>query len=253
MRLLLGIFLWMTLLLPVCWAGEEALLDNQRAKDSYSLGYDFGGNIKRQGVEIDVEALLSAIREGLEGKKPALSPQEIRDSLVQLRKKLMARQDERFREFAARNLEEGQAFLEANKTREDVKTLPSGLQYRVLKEGNGPIPRLTDSVTLHYQGKLVNGTEFDSSYRRAEPSTFSLVGAIKGWKEALQLMKTGSKWQLFVPSDLAYGKRQFGRIPPNSTLIFDIELLSMGEDAHSDIEPKSWTESQIRQGDEESE
>ncbi len=253
MKRLIGIILGAVLLISICWAGEETAPRDQKVKDSYSLGYDFGGNLKRQGVEIDVEVLLSAIREGLEGKKPALGPEEIRDSLVQLRKKLMSRQDERFREFAARNLEEGQAFLEANKTRGGVKTLSSGLQYRVLKDGNGPTPRLTDSVTLHYRGKLVNGTEFDSSYRRAEPSTFSLVGAIKGWKEALQLMKTGSKWQLFVPPDLAYGKRQFGRIPPNSTLIFDIELLSIGEDVHSEIEQKSWTESQIRQGDGESE
>ncbi len=250
---LFAIFLGATLLLPVCWAEEQVPAGDQKAKDSYSLGYEFGGNLKRQGVEIDVDVLLSAVREGLEGKKPVLSPEEIRGTLLQLRKKLMVLQDQRFREFAAKNLEEGKTFLEANKTKEGVKTLPSGLQYKVLQEGNGPIPKLSDSVTLHYRGTLIDGNEFDSSYRRGEPTVLNLIGVIKGWQEALQLMKTGSKWQLFVPTYLAYGQRQFGRIPPNSTLIFGLELLSISEGFDSSLtESKpavdSWTQEDLDSG-----
>ncbi len=244
---LFGIFLGVTLLCSICWAGEEVSPGNQKTKDSYSLGYEFGGGLKRQGVEIDVEVLLSAVREGLEGRKPAFSPEDIRNTLLQLRRNLMVLQDKRFREFSARNLEEGKAFLEANKTKEGVKTLPSGLQYRALQEGSGPIPNEMDSVTLHYRGKLIDGTEFDSSYARGEPVNLSLVGVIKGWKEALSLMKAGSKWEIFVPSDLAYGKRQSLRIPPNSTLIFEIDLLSIDNDGHALTRPKPGIESQIEE------
>ncbi|OGW40785.1 MAG: hypothetical protein A2Y97_03810 [Nitrospirae bacterium RBG_13_39_12] len=233
MRRTFLIILGVTLLLSVCWAEEQVPPQEQKARDSYSLGYDFGNNLKRQGVDVDPDVLLSAVREGLEGKKPALSPEEIRDTLLQLRKNLMVLQDRRFRELAAKNMEQGKAFLEANKAKEGVKVLPSGLQYKVMKEGEGPIPKATDSVTLHYRGTLIDGKEFDSSYSRGEPATLNLVGVIKGWQEALQLMKTGSKWQIFVPADLAYGQRQFGRIPPNSALIFELELLSIGDSSDS--------------------
>jgi FKBP-type peptidyl-prolyl cis-trans isomerase FklB len=229
MRCLIAIILGLFLLSPFCWAEEQVLLQEQKAKDNYSLGYDFGSNLKRQGVDVDVNILFLAVREGLEGKKPALSPEEITNTLSQLRKKLLVRQDQRFREFATKNLEEGKAFLEANKTNEGVKTLASGLQYKVLKEGGGSIPKATDSVTVHYRGTLIDGKEFDSSHSRGEPSTLNLVGVIKGWREALQLMKTGSTWKIFVPADLAYGQRQFGRIPPNSTLVFEIDLLSVSD------------------------
>ncbi len=247
MRRLFAIFLGVTLILPFCWAEGQVPPGDLKAKESYSLGYEFGGNLKRQGVEIDVNVLLSAVREGLEGRKSALSPEEIRDILVQLRKKLMVLQDKRFREHAGKNLEEGKAFLEANKTREGVKTLTSGLQYKVLQEGNGPFPKPTDSVTLHYHGTLIDGKEFDSSYRRGEPATLNLDGVIKGWNEALQLMKQGSKWEIFVPTDLAYGRRQFGRIPPNSTLIFEVELLSIGDGGPAVTQPKPRIESQIQE------
>jgi FKBP-type peptidyl-prolyl cis-trans isomerase FklB len=234
MRQIFLIFLVVTLLAPLCRAEEKTPLNEQKAKESYSLGYDFGDNLKRQGIEIDVDVLISAVTDGLEGKKPALNPEEIRDTLLQLRKKLMVLQDRRYRELAAKNLKEGRAFLEANKTKEGVHTLPSGLQYKVLREGDGPIPKATDTVTINYRGTLTDGKEFDSSYVRGKPMTVHVFGVIDGWTEALQLMKVGSKWQLFIPPDLAYGDRQYNRIQPNSTLIFEIELLSIASEA---IEP----------------
>ncbi len=211
------------------WAQEEYPLNDQRAKDSYSLGYDFGANIKRQGVEVDLSVLLQAVQEGLERRKPVLDYDEIRNTLVEMLRRLMIRQDQNFREFAAKNFAEGKAFLEANKVKEGVKTLPSGLQYRVLVEGKGLIPKASDSVTVHYRGTLISGQEFDSSYGRGEPETLTVGGMIAGWQEALQLMKTGSKWRIFVPSDLAYGQRNSTRIPPNSTLVFELELLAVNE------------------------
>ncbi|HEY6007470.1 MAG TPA: FKBP-type peptidyl-prolyl cis-trans isomerase [Geobacteraceae bacterium] len=223
---ILGLFL----LPSVCCAEEQLLPWNQQGKDSYSLGYEFGNNLKRQGVEVDAEVLLSAIRDGLEGKNPSLGPEEIRDTLARLKRSMGVLQDQRFKELAAKNLEEGRTFLEANRMKEGVQTLPSGLQYKVLREGNGPVPKATDTVALHYRGRLLNGREFDSSYGQSEPKNIRIGGVIKGWAEALQLMNAGSKWLVFVPSDLAYGPRQFGRIPPNSTLIFELDMLSIIED-----------------------
>jgi FKBP-type peptidyl-prolyl cis-trans isomerase FklB len=228
MKQILAMILGMTLLIPICRAGDQNVsLEDQKPKDSYSLGYEFGANLKRRGVEVDVEVLLASIREGLEGKQPAISAEEIERTLKQLKKKAMILSDRRFNELTGKNLEESKAFLGANKMKEDVKTLPSGLQYRVLREGNGPVPQAADSVELHYRGTQISGKEFDSSYRRGGPSTVPLVGVIKGWTEALQLMKVGSKWEIFVPPDLGYGTRWFGRIPPNSALIFELELLSI--------------------------
>ena len=231
MRRTFVIALGVSLLLPVCGAAGQAPLKEQKAKDSYSLGYDFGSNLRRQEVEVDADILLSAVREGLEGKNPVLGPEEMRDTLLHLRRKVMVLQDRRYRERAAKNSEEGRAFLAANKTKEGVKTLPSGLQYKVLKDGAGPSPKPTDTVTVNYRGTLVDGTEFDSSYGRGQPATVRVNGVLRGWTAALPLMKVGSKWQIFVPAALAYGERQFGRIPPNSTLIFEVELLSISTDS----------------------
>lgn len=214
------------MLIQASWA-EEPILKDQKTRDSYSLGYEFGENLRNQGLDMNVDTLLTAVREALEGKKPALTPEEIRDTMQQLRKKMLTKQEQRTRESAIKTAEEGRAFLTANKLKEGVTTLPSGLQYKVLRDGNGPSPQATDAVKVHYRGTLVNGAEFDSSYRRDEPTTVNVNGVIRGWTEALQMMKTGSKWQLFVPAELAYGKRQFGRIPPNSMLIFEVELLSI--------------------------
>ncbi len=232
--------LGLALLVPVCLAADEVPLKDQKSKESYSLGYEFGNNLKRQGVEIDVDVLLSAVSEGLEGKPSALAPEDMRDTLLKLRKKLMVRQEQLLREYSARNLDAGKAFLDANKGKDGVKTLPSGLQYKIIKAGAGSMPKVTDSVTVNYRGTLIDGKEFDSSYVRNEPSTLSLAGAIRGWQEALQLMNTGSKWQIFVPAELAYGNRQSDRIPPNSVLIFDLELLSISDGSHRNVpEPKT--------------
>jgi len=238
MRQILFIFLVVTLLAPLCRAEEQLSLKEQKAKDSYSLGYEFGDNLKRQGAEIDIGVLISAIKDALDGKKPVLSPEEIRDTLMQVRKKSTVLQDRRYRELSAKNLNEGKAFLDENKTKEGVHILPSGLQYKVLREGEGPTPKATDIVTFHYRGTMIDGKEFDSSYARGKPSTVHVFGVIEGWTEALQLMKVGSKWQIFVPPDLAYGDRQYNRIQPNSALIFELELLSIGDSSDSKaIEP----------------
>lgn len=226
MRRYLSINLMLVFLTSVCLAAEKPPLNDQKTKESYSLGFEFGSNLKRYGVDIDREVLISAIQDGLEGKKPSLSAEEINTTLAQQRRRLATRQNMRLQEYATRNLESGKTFLEKNKTREGVITLQSGLQYKVLQEGTGASPGMTDVVTLTYRGTLIDGQEFDNSRTRKEPMRFPMEDVIKGWSQALQLMKAGSKWQIFVPPELAYGNRQSGRIPPNSTLIFEIELVA---------------------------
>ncbi|GFE58610.1 FKBP-type peptidyl-prolyl cis-trans isomerase [Geobacter sp. AOG1] len=224
----LSTFLAMLVLtISICRAEEISPLDNKKAKDSYSLGYDFGNNLRTQEVDLDVNLLIAAIREALEGKAPAMKIDDMRDNLKQLRKEVLIRYNLRINGQSAKNIEEGAKFLAANKSKAGVITLPSGLQYTVLKEGEGPRPQLSDRVKVNYRGTLVNGTEFDTSFGPSGPAIVRVDDVIKGWTEALQLMKTGAKWQLVVPAELAYGKRQFGRIPPNSTLIFEVELISI--------------------------
>ena len=212
-----------------CPAGDKPELTSEKEKESYSLGYQFGGNLKRQPIDIDLEVIMRGIRDAYDGKKSMLTPEEMKELIGGLKKKAWTVQQKRYQEKASANLKEGEAFLAENAKKEGVITLPSGLQYKALREGSGPIPKATDTVTVHYRGTLVDGSEFDSSYARGEPSTLNVFGVIPGWTEALQLMQTGAKWQLFVPAELAYGKRQFGRIPPNSALIFELELLSVAE------------------------
>lgn len=227
MRLALAIILSVTLLSAPCFAGEKPPLKDQKSMESYSLGYEFGGNLKKQEVDVDVNVLLSALRDALEGKDAAMAPAEIRDTLKELRQRVLVRLNLRREELAAKGKEAGKAFLAENRNKEGVKTLPSGLQYKVLSEGNGPAPQAGDKVRVHYRGTMINGGEFDSSYARGGPATVSVNGVIRGWTEALQQMKTGSKWQLFVPPELAYGGRTYNLIPPNSTLIFELELLAV--------------------------
>ncbi len=214
------------------WAGGTAVMD-ERAKDSYSLGYEFGQNLKRQRLDLDPEVLLAAITDALSGKSPRLDPADMRGSLLQMRHKIMINQDKHVREVAAKNLSESTAFLEQNRSKEGVTTLPSGLQYRIVREGSGPRPGADDAVTVHFRGTLSDGREFDSSRTRDEAPTININGVIKGWTEALQLMPAGSVWQLFIPPELGYGSRQFGRIPPNSALVFELELLSVAAKPHA--------------------
>jgi FKBP-type peptidyl-prolyl cis-trans isomerase FklB len=212
------------------YAADKLELKEQKDKVSYSIGIDIGTNLKNAGVDVDQEILAKGIKDGLSGNSPAMTKEEMQQALMDLQKEMVAKQTERMKVLAEKNKKEGDAFLAENKSKEGVKTLPSGLQYKVVTEGTGPKPKPTDTVTVNYRGTLVDGTEFDSSYKRGQPATFPVNGVIPGWTEALQLMPTGSKWQLFIPANLAYGERGAGQnIGPNATLIFDVELLAVKE------------------------
>lgn len=201
---------------------------DQKEKLSYALGVSLGGNLKRESVDVDLGMFEQGFKDGLAGGKSLMTPEEVRATITQMQSELRARQEERAKLAAGTNLKEGEAFLEANKSKPGVVTLPSGLQYKILVEGTGPKPRAIDTVVCNYRGTLIDGTEFDSSYKRGEPAKFPVGGVIKGWTEALQLMPVGSKWQLFIPAGLAYGERSPSPdIGPNSTLIFEVELISI--------------------------
>ena len=227
MKYLLTIILSIGCLFTFSFADEKVELKDQKDKESYSLGYQFGQSLKTQGIDINLDIYASGIKDSLAGKEPQMNPEEIRVTVMELQKRVMAARQKEFEEQSARNLADGKAFLAENAKKEGVKTLPSGLQYKVLSEGSGKTPKEEDTVTVNYKGTLIDGTEFDSSYKRGQPATFQVNGVIKGWIEGLQLMKEGAKWQLFVPPELGYGERGRGRIPPNSTLIFEVELISV--------------------------
>ncbi len=212
---------------PFCLAGEGTELKNQKDKESYSLGYQFGQSLKAQGLDLDLQAYKSGITDALSGNKPALEPKEMQKTVSEVQQRVKSDRQKNLKEAAEKNLSEGRAFLEQNKKKEGVKTLPSGLQYKILTEGSGRSPKASDQVVVNYKGMLINGTEFDNSYKRGEPTTFQVNKLVRGWTEALQLMKENSKWQLFVPPELGYGPGGAGPIPPNSTLIFEIELLAV--------------------------
>ncbi|HEX4544505.1 MAG TPA: FKBP-type peptidyl-prolyl cis-trans isomerase [Candidatus Acidoferrum sp.] len=221
---------------PVAKAGQAPVkktlapltLKTPKDKVSYAIGQNIGKSLKRDAVDVDPAILLRAIKDVLADNKPLLTEQEVQATLTTLQADLHKKQELLTQQAAETNKKESDAFLAANKTKDGVVTLPSGLQYKVLHEGTGPKPTTTDSVSVNYRGTLLNGTEFDSSYKRGQPATFGVGQIIKGWTEALQLMPVGSKWQLFVPPDLAYGARGAGRdIGPNATLVFEVELLSI--------------------------
>jgi len=226
MKLQLFVALGVVLLVSQVSAQEKSTLKNQKEKISYIIGMDIGNNLKKQSIDIDPNILAKGVKDALSGSQPLLTEQEVRETTMAFQKEMMAKQEE----VGKKNKREGETFLAENKKKEGVKTLPSGLQYKVIKAGTGKKPKLTDTVTTHYRGTLINGTEFDSSYRRGQTVSFQVNGVIPGWTEALQLMEEGAKWQLFIPSNLAYGERGAGRdIGPNATLIFEIELLSIQE------------------------
>ena len=211
-------------------AEENPVLKSQKEKMSYIIGMDIGKNFKKQAIDIDPDIMAQGVKDGLSGAKALLSEQEARDTLAAFQREMMAKQAELAQKMGEKNKREGEAFLAANKTKEGVKTTPSGLQYKVIKAGTGKKPQITDTVTAHYRGTLIDGTEFDSSYRRGNPASFPVAGVIPGWTEALQLMPEGAKWLLFIPANLAYGERGAGRdIGPNATLIFEVELISVQE------------------------
>jgi len=218
----------LTITIGLCVAGEAPEIRDENDRISYSVGYQIGGDFKRQGVDLKSDLVVQGMRDAVQGTKPLLTPEEMNKTLVELKRKVTAAQQEERKMAAEKSRADGEAFLAENAKKEGVVTLPSGLQYKILKEGTGASPQATDNVTVHYRGTLIDGTEFDSSHKRNQPATFRVSGVIPGWTEALQMMKPGAKWQLFIPAKLAYGERGTGSaIPPNSTLIFEVELLKV--------------------------
>ena len=203
---------------------DKSQLKDLKDKVSYSIGLNVGANFKKQGQELNPDALLAGVKDALSGKTPALNENELKETMEAWSKQMEDKQ----KVVGEKNAAHATKFLAENKKKDGVKTTASGLQYKVMKEGGGAQPKETDTVTVNYRGTLINGAEFDSSYKRGQPATFPVNGVIKGWTEALQLMKTGSKYQLFIPADLAYGARAVGPdITPNSALIFEVELLEV--------------------------
>jgi FKBP-type peptidyl-prolyl cis-trans isomerase FklB len=212
------------------FAADAPELKTDKDKLSYSIGMDIGGNLKRGSVEVDADLLAKGIKDNYGGGKTLLTEDEARQAIIAFQKTLMAKQAETMQKLSEKNKADGDKFLAENGKKEGVKTLPSGLQYKETTPGTGKSPKAADTVTTHYKGTLIDGTEFDSSYKRGQPASFQVSGVIPGWTEALQLMKEGAKWQLFVPSNLAYGEKGAGReIGPNATLIFEVELISVKE------------------------
>jgi FKBP-type peptidyl-prolyl cis-trans isomerase FklB len=225
-------------------------LKTQKDKTSYAIGLNvgkgLGASLHQGSVDVDQAILIRGLKDALAGGKTLLTDDEVKVILTQLQTEVRTRQQEmmkaeqeKMKAVAEENKKEGAEFLAANKTKEGVVTLPSGLQYKILTEGTGPKPIATDTVSCNYKGTLINGTEFDSSYKRGQPLSIQVNGVIKGWTEALQLMPVGSKWQLLIPSDLGYGDRGSGPvIGPGATLIFEVELLSIQDKAKAEVTPK---------------
>ena len=221
----------MTVLAMVCLRGATTEdFEDQNKRHGYALGANYGRLLKQNGVEVDLDMFFQGMKDYIadqslmEDADIAAATKEINELVSQRRK---AEQDR----IAGVNLEKGKAFLEENRAKEGVKVLASGLQYKVISEGTGAVPTASDKVTVHYRGTFLDGKEFDSSYSRGKPASFNVTGVIRGWTEALQLMSVGSKWQLFIPSDLAYGPNGNRNIPPNSTLLFEVELLGIETNA----------------------
>jgi FKBP-type peptidyl-prolyl cis-trans isomerase FklB len=223
-------------------AAAAPALTTRKQKFSYALGMDIGNKVgpslKQNSVEVDPNLVSQGLKDAMTGAKTRLTPEEAEAVLKEVQTEVGKQRQEKAQEAAAKNKTEGDAFLAANKGKEGVVTLPSGLQYKILTAGTGPKPTPSDSVVCNYRGTLINGTEFDSSYKRGQPATFGVGQVIKGWTEALQLMPVGSKWQLYIPANLAYGERGAGaEIGPDSTLIFEVELLSI-QDKTKDSQSK---------------
>jgi FKBP-type peptidyl-prolyl cis-trans isomerase FklB len=220
-----------------------ALLKTEKDKVSYAIGMNIGNSFHKQSIDVDPSLLLRGLTEALAGGPALLTDQEAQGILTKFQASMRQKAQEKMQAEGMKNKKEGDDFLSANKVKEGVVTLPSGLQYKIIKPGDGPKPAATDTVTVNYKGTLLDGTEFDSSYKRNEPSSFPVGGVIKGWSEALQLMPVGSKWQIFIPGDLAYGPRGKGpTIGPNAALIFEVELVSIKPKEEPATKPGSATE-----------
>jgi FKBP-type peptidyl-prolyl cis-trans isomerase FklB len=209
------------------FAQDKPALKDVKDKQSYSIGHDIGTTFKKQNIDLNLDALMLGLKDAVAGKE-AMTKEERDKTLEAFSKEMMEKQVAANKEAAAKNLADGEKFLAENKKKDGVKTTASGLQYKVLKEGSGASPKESDSVVTNYKGTLIDGTEFDSSAKHGGPATFPVNSVIKGWVEALQLMKPGGKFQIFVPANLAYGEQaRSAEIGPNSTLIFELELVSI--------------------------
>jgi FKBP-type peptidyl-prolyl cis-trans isomerase len=206
-------------------AADTNALPDTKARVSYAIGMMLGHNWQQQGLEVNPDIAARAIKDVQAGGATLLSQEEMQATLTSFQQEFRAIQQKKKAELTIKNKAEGDAFLAANKANPGVTTLPDGLQYTVLSAGTGATPGAADTVTVNYKGTLIDGTEFDSSYKRGQPASFPVTGVIKGWTEALQKMQVGAKWKLFVPSELAYGEQGRPGIPPNSVLIFEVELL----------------------------
>ncbi|HKK02263.1 MAG TPA: FKBP-type peptidyl-prolyl cis-trans isomerase [Desulfuromonadales bacterium] len=222
----LGILL---LLASVCTAATtNTNLKDLKDRVSYSIGMNIGRDFMKQGVDINPDLVARGIKDVLSGGKLLMSKEDVKKTLTEFRTQMKAKHEAQVKELAAKNKKEGEAFLAKNKKEKGVVTLADGLQYKIIKKGTGPSPTKDDTVTVNYRGTLVNGTEFDSSYKRGKPATFPVSGVIRGWTEALPLMKEGAKWRIFIPASLAYGEHGAGNvIGPNAVLIFDVDLLKV--------------------------
>ncbi|HOW67523.1 MAG TPA: FKBP-type peptidyl-prolyl cis-trans isomerase [Candidatus Paceibacterota bacterium] len=218
-----------TLVACPLYAEDAKPLEDQKQKISYIIGVNLGRSWKGQDIDIDLDTLARGVKDVYSNAKLQIPDDEMKTVMQEFSKELRARAEQRRKEQGEKNLKAGEAFLAENKAKEGVTTLASGLQYKILKDGSGEKPKSNDVVKVHYRGTTIDGAEFDSSYQRDKPATFNVSGVIKGWTEALQLMKVGSKWQLVIPANLAYGEMGSGggRIAPNATLIFDVELLGI--------------------------
>jgi FKBP-type peptidyl-prolyl cis-trans isomerase FklB len=202
-------------------------LTTEKDKQSYAIGLNVGKSLHRDDIDVDPKIVLQGLQDAMTGGAALLTDDQIKTVMTDLQTQVRQKQEEKRQAMAETNKKNGAAFLAANATKPGVVTLPSGLQYKILTPGTGPKPTAEDSVICNYRGTLLDNTEFDSSYKRGQPATFPVTGVIKGWTEALQLMPVGSKWQLFIPSDLAYGERGRPPIEPNATLVFELELISI--------------------------
>ncbi len=233
MKYFIATFATLALAMPVAAQEKSFQFKDLKDKASYSIGVDIGMNFRKQNMDLNPDALAAGARDALNGK-PQVGPNDIREIMTQWQQELTEKQ----KTMATKNQTDGEKYLAENKKKEGVKTTASGLQYKSIKEGAGSQPKATDTVTVNYRGTLIDGTEFDSSYKRGETATFPLNGVIKGWTEGVQLMKKGSKYQFVIPSGLAYGDRAMGPdIGPNSTLIFEVELLDIKPPAESASSP----------------
>lgn len=229
---------------------KESPFKTAKEKASYAIGMAMARNMKAQGIELDADIFAKGFKDTASGAEPVMTDQEAQAAMTVFQAEMVAKKQEEMKKLSEENKKMGEAFLAENKKKEGVKTTASGLQYKVIKEGDGKKPGAKDMVKVNYKGTLVDGTEFDSSYKRNEPATFPVSGVIPGWTEALLLMKTGSKYEIVIPSNLAYGEAGAGGgiIPPNATLIFEVELLSITPPAAKDAPKKDTTKKPAQTG-----